>query len=397
MSVQPVQLTAGDGAVSRGLFFRPEGGASRVGVHLMHPRADSSSSYVIGPLVAAGCTVLARSSRSPNNDTMVVQEQLLLDVAAGVTFLREAGCRYVILLGLSSGAPLAAFYQAEARAVAGMRLRETPAGDVLDLNTFSMPPADAIISLCGHGGLGWVMSKLIDPAVIDERDPLSCDPDLDLYDPRNGFKVPPEPSCYTPVFLERYRVAQRERVKRIDQQARQLLAVGEAARVAVPDGDQNLLNIERAAALQPAMIIYRTSADPAFVDLSIDTDDRQIGSYQSRRPDRDNYGNGGFARFMTPRAWLSTWSLFNSNALQVRNLPRFWDPFLMVHGQADVSTRLSEAAEFFERSASDDKSFRSVAALNHFGQIVKPDGTHVGPSSEACDLVIEWIRERFHA
>ena len=395
MSVRPVQLTAEDGAVSRGLFFRPEGGTSRVGVHLMHPRADSSSSYVIGPLVAAGCAVLARSSRSPNNDTMVVQEQLLLDVAAGVTFLRESGCHTVILLGLSSGAPLAAFYQAEARAVAGTRLRETPAGDILDLNTFSMPPADAIISLCGHGGLGWVMSKLIDPAVIDEHDPLACDPDLDLYDPRNGFKTPPESSRYTPVFLERYRAAQRERVKRIDQQARRLLAAGQAARAVVQDGDQDMLKIERAAALQPAMIVYRTSADPAFVDLSIDTDDRVIGSYQSQRPDRDNYGNGGFARFMTPRAWLSTWSLFSSNALQERNLPRFRDPFLMVHGQADVSTRLSEAAALFERSVSGDKSFRSVTALNHFGQIIKPDGAPVGPSMEACDLVVQWIRGRF--
>jgi pimeloyl-ACP methyl ester carboxylesterase len=395
MSVQPVQLTAGDGATSRGLFFRPEEGAAHVGVHLMHPRADSSNSYVIRPLVAAGCAVLARSSRSPNNDTMVVQEQLLLDVAAGVTFLREAGCHHVILLGLSSGASLAAFYQAEARASSGMRLRETPAGDVLDLNTFSMPPADAIISLCGHGGLGWVMSKLIDPAVIDERDPLACDPDLDLYNPRNGFKTPPQSSHYTPEFLQLYRAAQRERVKRIDQQARQWLAAGEAARAAVQDGDQHLLKIERAAALQPAMIVYRTSADPAFVDLSIDTDQRLIGSYQSQRPDRDNYGSGGFARFTTPRAWLSTWSLFSSHALQERNLPRFRDPFLMVHGQADVSTRLSEAAELFEQSVSGDKSFHSVAALNHFGQIVKPDGTRLGPSSEACDLVVQWIRGRF--
>lgn len=395
MLVQPVQLTAGDGAVSRGLLFQPEGGAARVGVHLMHPRADSSGSYVIGPLVAAGCAVLARSSRSPNNDTVVVQEQLLLDVAAGITFLRETGCQDVILLGLSSGASIAAFYQAEARADAGMRLRETPAGDILDLNAFSMPPADAIISLCGHGGLGWVMSKLIDPSVTDENDPLSCDPTLDLYNPHNGFKTPPASSRYTPAFLERYRAAQRERVKRIDQQARQWLAAGAAAPAAVQDGGQDMLKIERAAALQPGMIVYRTSADPAFVDLGIEPDNRPFGSYQSQRPDRDNYGTGGFARFTTPRAWLSTWSLFTSNALQERNLPRFRDPFLMVHGQADLSTRLSEAAALFELSVSDDRSFHAVATLTHFGRAVKPDGTLGGPSSEACDLVIQWIRERF--
>jgi hypothetical protein len=63
--------------------------------------------------------------------------------------------------------------------------------------------------------------------------------------------------------------------------------------------------------------------------------------------------------------------------------------------QPDVSTRLSEAGELFARSVSNDKSFRSLAALNYFGQIVKPDGTHVGPSSEASDLVVQWIRGRF--
>ena len=393
--VQLVQLTAEDGALSRGAFFRPEGGTARVGVHLMHPRADSSASYVIGPLVAVGCAVLARSSRSPNNDTMVTQEQLLLDVAAGVTFLREAGCHHVILLGLSSGASVAAFYQAEARAAIGARLRETPAGDAFDLNGFSMPPADAIISLCGHGGLGWVMAKLIDPSVTDENDPLSRDPELDLYDPRNGFKTPPESSRYTPTFLERYRAAQRERVKRIDLRARQWLAAGAAARADLKAGGQDMQRTERAAVLQPAMIIYRTSADPAFVDLNIEPDNRPFGSYQSQRPDRDNYGTGGFARFTTPRGWLSTWSLFSSNALQERNLPRFWDPFLMVHGQADLSTRLSEAAALFEFAVSHDRTFRSVATLTHFGRTLKPDGTQGGPSMEACDLVVKWIHERF--
>jgi hypothetical protein len=48
MAVQPVQLMAGDGAMSRGLFFRPEGGAARVGVHLMHPRAIPAAAMSSG-------------------------------------------------------------------------------------------------------------------------------------------------------------------------------------------------------------------------------------------------------------------------------------------------------------------------------------------------------------
>jgi hypothetical protein len=115
------------------------------------------------------------------------------------------------------------------------------------------------------------MSKLIDPAVIDERDPLRL---RSRPDSRNGFKTSPESSRYTPVFLELYRAAQRERVKRIDQQARRLLAVGEAARAAVHDGDQDMLKIARAAALQAAMIVYRTSADPASNSPSTTTTGR---------------------------------------------------------------------------------------------------------------------------
>ncbi len=64
-----------------------------------------------------------------------------------------------------------------------------------------MPAADTLPqrsrpSGCAHA---WM-----DAAVIDENDPVATDPELDLFDERNG---PP----YSPEFISRYRSAQVKR------------------------------------------------------------------------------------------------------------------------------------------------------------------------------------------
>ena len=57
-------FTSADGALSRGLFYRPGGRQPRVGVHLMHPRTDQSLNYNIPPLVRAGYAVIGRAGRA---------------------------------------------------------------------------------------------------------------------------------------------------------------------------------------------------------------------------------------------------------------------------------------------------------------------------------------------
>src|SRR5207244_1709581 len=104
---------------------------------------------------------------------------------------------------------------------AGARLKETAASDPFDLDRFDLPAADAMVYLAAHVGEGFYLLHAIDASVTDERDPVSCDPTLDLYDLANGFVEPPGETRYEPEFVKRYRNGQRARVERLDTLARE--------------------------------------------------------------------------------------------------------------------------------------------------------------------------------
>ena len=394
----PVQIVSEDGVTTRGLLYRPKRSRASVGIHIMHPRADLYAHYSILPLALAGYTVLAQSTRWPNNDTHTIHERLLLDVAAGLRFLARQGCARLVLLGPAGGGSLAAFYQAQATAPVGSRLTETPAGDPFDLNRFDLPAADGLIVFGAHVGQGAVLAKMIDPSVVDEDDPLGVDPALDMYAPANGFVTPPAPSRYAPEFLARYRAAQLARVERIDAKARALLASQRrAAAIVAALGDRASPVHMRAAIVEHVMIVYRTTADPDCVDLGIDPDDRRAGSYHGTRPDMENYAADGFSRVTTPRAWLSTWSAVSSNAGTARNLAKVDVPLLIVHNAGDAETRLREIGELFDAAASADKQVHIVRGVDHSGFRIRPDGSAGERASEGVDVVRAWLEARFPA
>jgi hypothetical protein len=401
--VESLVLRAADMREVRALLWTPEGQARpRVGVVAIHPRVDFTHHYTFPRLVAEGIACLGAMSRSPNNDTDTEHEALLLDVAACVTFLREEpGVEKVILLGNSGGGSLSAFFQAQARLPPEARLDRTPAGGKTMLRLAKLSPADAMIYVSAHRGQGAVLGDCIDPSVIDESDPFATEPDLDMYSPRNGFRPPPEWSQYPEDFVTRFRAGQRARVARLDAIAHKWLTEGRAAeqeRKAPGFGElpfEERQRVERRAAFEPVMVIYRTMANLNYTDRRLDPSDREYGSLLSDRPDLMNMALLGFARVCTPRAWLSTWSALSTNADMCKNLASITEPTLLVHAGRDreIYPR-TDARAIFEAVASPDRTFIEMPEARHY---FEPDfGEREAPQVERLmDHLVSWIRERF--
>jgi hypothetical protein len=378
---EPLRLDTQDRAVAHGWLYAR--GDEDTVVCLMHPRANFSRHYVVPGLLEAGFAVLCINSRWLNNDATLVHEQVLLDVAAGVAAARERFER-VVLCGNSGGGSLFTFYLSQALAAEGERLTDTAAGDPFDLNRFALPEADAMVYLAAHPGEGHYLLAAIDPSVSDEGDPLSCDPALDLYDPANGFREPPEESRYDPDFLATYRAAQRARVERIDAEARRRIERRRAARAAWKrDGD---VAARRASIATDFLLVYRTDADPRCVDLSLDPSQRDYGSLWGVRPDWINYGAVGFSRVVAPEAWLSTWSGLASRAEIARCGRAMHLPALMVSYSGDNGIFPSDN-ELIASSLGTDDLVRVEIDADHYGFPAESG------RDRAVDAVSAWLRE----
>jgi hypothetical protein len=210
-----VQLYASDFGKSRGLLWMPPRRKPRTCVIMAHPRVDFSMHYSIPFWVEAGFAAFGFNTRYLNNDGAMLHENLLLDLAAGIRLLREEeGFERIVMLGNSGGGSLFSYYHAQAVTPKDERIASPPGGGPPDLNQHDLPAADGFIMLAAHPGQGMVLMNCLDAAVADESDPNATDWALDMYDERNGFRVPPAESRYAPEFIERYRAGQRARCAR---------------------------------------------------------------------------------------------------------------------------------------------------------------------------------------
>src|ERR1700686_2785573 len=84
-----VQLYAADGGKSRGILYQAARGKPRTVVILAHPRGDFAEHYSIPFWGGRGLAAFAQNTPYLNNDSTMLHESLLLDLAAGIRFLRQ--------------------------------------------------------------------------------------------------------------------------------------------------------------------------------------------------------------------------------------------------------------------------------------------------------------------
>ncbi len=405
VAIENVVLRAEDGGESQAVLYTR--GGERSVVCFMHPRGDQSRHWAMPALLEAGFAVFGQAGRYLLNDSDFVYEHVLADVAAGCAHLRDRGYEHVIAVGNSGGGTLFALYQSQALTPHAQRFADTAAGDPCALRMLSMPAFDGMVHLATHLGQGKLMLDNIDPSVVDEADPLSCDASLDMYDARNGFQVPPEPSHYSAEFLARYREAQAQRIARIDNIARSMiaenrrfqaqLAATESRHVAHQLSASDRQFMERRAYASHYIQVHRTQANPALLDLSIAPNRRQIGSFYSERPDVCNYLAVGFGKWQTPRAWLSTWSAFASRASTLACLPQIDVPTLVITFTGDNMIFPGELEQIYERSPASDKALHYVDG-DHFGHPLGSPSQGIpnqGGRAEVERILAAWLRARF--
>ena len=377
-------LRTADGAATTGLLFRT--GGERTVVCMMHPREMLATHYLIPSLLRAGVAVWNQGPRSVGNDLRLEHEIALFDVAAAMTHLRAAGFEKIVLLGMSGGATLYAFYQQQAARPGAQRIDRTPGGRPTGLATLDMPRADAFVFVSPHPGQGLLLMNALDPSVTDEADALSTDPALDPFSPANGFRRPPEGARYAPDFIARYRAAQRARVARIDTAARQMIGQRQQARARLKETPSR--NDRLIAAHTPIFNVWRTDADLRSWDLTLDPSDRSLGSLWGSDPAASNLGSVGFGRVCTPESWLSTWSGLSSNAAFVPCAGAIDQPVLLVEFSGDNAVFPADLDTLFDAIGSPAKQRVRVRG-NHQGLALAE--TERNGQDVAGEHIADWL------
>jgi pimeloyl-ACP methyl ester carboxylesterase len=387
MSLSSHSLSTADGAVTSGFLFST--GGERLVVCLMHPREVLASHYLVPDILKAGAAVWVQAPRSPGNDIRLEHEIALLDVAAGLVFLRQAGFEKIVLLGNSGGAGLYALYNQQANAAPGDRLATTPAGRPTGLSTAELPVPDGLILVSPHPGQGRLLMNALDPSVVNENDPRSVEPMLDPFSEQNGYQPYPSDTCYSPEFLVRYRAAQTLRVARIDRTARAIVERRTAARRKLKAGATRI-----DAAHSPLITVWRTDADLRCFDLTLDPSDRRFGSLWGADPFVSNWGSIGFARICTAESWLSTWSGLSSRAAVEPCAPAIGQPSLLIQYTGDNCVFPADIALIFAAIGSSDKVLEAIPG-DHHGRRLSPDG--IDGQLMAGETIRNWLGETFGA
>jgi hypothetical protein len=197
------------------ILYEPEKsmGKGGIGIVIMHSDADYLTFPMGAEMALRGYRVLCANVESKYNslDRKVIDLKLVIE-----TLRKETSVSKIVLMGHSGGGTLMSAYQnlAEngARAFQGKEKLVRCSNDLTDLI-----PADGIMLLDSNFGIAAMSLFSLDPAVTDEESGLRIDPELDLFNPSNGFNA--AGSTYSDSFIKKFQKAQGERNNRLIEKA----------------------------------------------------------------------------------------------------------------------------------------------------------------------------------
>jgi pimeloyl-ACP methyl ester carboxylesterase len=365
-----IEINSGVARLSKtlwGTLWRDDQSAAGTVFVFVHPASNFLGHYALESMARRGVAAVGLATRYVGNDSALIMENCVLDIASAIKHLRAMGFEKVVLVGNSGGGGLAALYQSQAE---HPDIKATPAGDPPDLTDADLPPADLLVMAMAHPGRATVYTEGLDPAITDEARPHERDRDLDLFAPDRTLPLPDD-------FVQTYRQAQLARNRRITAWVQEQLS-------SLADGSHPLCRPSGQGPDDLPFLVHGTAADPRFLDVTLDPSDREPTTLWGE-PWVANFRPASLGHHTSLRSWLSQWSYDLSRANAPKCLPHVSVPVLVISGSADTAAFPSHARSMYDAVAHDRREWIEIDGADHYFQ-GRPD-----LAEKMCDHLVEWV------
>jgi pimeloyl-ACP methyl ester carboxylesterase len=395
--------------VKGALYLPDQGPPPRVGILLMHEDSNFLVHIACTEFAKRGYAVMCVAGRSDNNEALDTWNELPLDAALGMKYLRgEMKLEKVLLFAHSGGAPLMAYYQAVAEdgpEFCQNERRLLPCPSELK----GILKADGIVFFDAHPGTAVNLLRSLDPSILSEDKPASTDPALDAFNTANGYN-PKGPSRFPDAFKSRYFQAQAERMNRLVDRAVERLTLIRAGKADYPDDDAFVIPRTNARLMDLDSTIGQTTLQPRRLLRNDGTIATEVIT-SVKNPDLNlakKNRSFGESKLLTVLSFLGTrairathamdgYDIQSNNNSTEESLQHIRVPILIAAAGGYIFIRDDE--KLFEAAVSPDKEFVVIAGATHGMTPCVPCETTPGQYSNSVkngfDFFKAWIDKRF--
>ena len=386
----------------------PDPVRSHIAILVTHPERINNFNYMTGmTLPKYGYRVMMMNYYGPET----VYEEFLSPIAAAIKVLRaQPGIDKVILVGHSTGTAEFSFYQDVAEngpkaCQEAVRIYKCDGKGIENL-----PKADGLVLLDGNTGAP-ERTIAFNPAV-DLEHPSRINPDLDMFNPKNGFDPKTKGATYSEAFKTKFFAAQAARLNLLIDKAQARLALIEKGQgewkddepFVVPGSSRqsngarlDLADVTISSRTRaPHLVLKADGSRPVEIIKSVmppmsrpqdegvlgaTTMETSVRHFLSFYGQRVSSGYGMGVDNITGVEWRGTPNSMQGNVSGVRV------PSLIMIATCANHIVLSEIA--YDRSAAKDKEFVAVEGANHQMQACRPE--YGDAFTRTFDYIDSWL------